>query len=266
MSKLSYAVAVFLLLVAPAWASDEQPIRAFPIQTVERLGRSIYELDRASWVASDTLMAKVADPAGAKLLGWIVIDTPAGFRVRFLRDAGGGLEAGYDIDVSSQLKTRLSEPANRTLSEVEKTMWAARSTALDGLSGQPTCRPGYNTVVHKDPERDGWLVWLLAPMPAANVFPIGGHYRFSVSADGRRILQRDALSTSCMAMDSKAAGPASDQPAIFIATHLVSPTPVETHVFIQLQSVTPMMVAAGGRMWSVDKGQVRDLGVFPPAK
>lgn len=266
MRRLIYTLAAVLVLAAPARAADDPPIRPFPKETVERLGRAIYELDRAAWVASDALVAKVPDVKSAHLLGWVIVDSGAGYRVRFLRDAGSGLEAGYDIDVTPQFKTRLAEPANRTLTEVEKNMWAARSTALDGLSGQPTCRPGYNTVVLRDPEREGWIVWLLAPMPAANVYPIGGHYRFSVSADGRRILQRDALSTSCMTMDSTAAGPSGDRPAVFGAMHLVSPTPVETHVFVQLQSGKPIMVAAGGRMWGVDKGKVRDMGVLPPAK
>lgn len=266
MRCLLAALGLALGLAAPIQATGEPAIRAFPLETIESLGRAIQRQDAAAWVASDALMAKVRNPASQHLLGWIVVSLGEAQRVRFLRDAGNGLEAGYDVDVAPNGKTSLSEPDDRRLTDVEKAMWAARSTALAGLAGEATCRPGYNTVVLKDPEQAGWLVWALAPMPSANVFPVGGHYRFSISADGTRILRRDALSASCMTMDPKAAGSPGRQPAAFGVSHIVSPTPVETHVLVHLQSGMPMIIGAGGRMWGLDKGRIRDMGAIPSAK
>lgn len=230
---------------------------------MEALGLAIFRQDSAAWVASDALQAKVPDLRSAHALGWIVEEAGAGQRVRFLRDVGKGPEVGWDIDVTPDLKTTVSEPADRTLSASEAAMWAARQTAVAGMAGAPTCRPGYNVVVLKDPEQPGWLVWLLAPLPANNVWPIGGHYRFSISPDGKQVLRRDALSASCIAMDPKQGGvPQGSTVTALTVSHIVSPTPVETHVFIHLQSKIPMIVLAGEHVWGIEHGQMSDMGLL----
>lgn len=241
-----------------ASAADLPPIRSFPLATIESLGREMARQDAAAWVATDALRPRVADPAAAGLRGWIVVDTPGGQRVRFLRDVGQGLEAGYDVDVTSDLKTAVSEPADRTLTAEEIANFTAWTTAAAALRGQPICRPSYNHIVMRDPEGDGWLVWLLAPMPELGAIPIGGHYRFSVTADGKTVTRRDALTASCMVMpkpDSKR-GPAV---AAFV-THIVSPTPLETHVFLQLQSGPALIVGAGDHAWTIIDGHITDQG------
>lgn len=254
-------VAALTLSSTAAMAADgPPPIREFPIATLEKLGREMARQDAAAWVATDALRPHLADPAAAGLRGWIVVDTPTGQRVRFLRDLGHGLEAGYDIDVTPNLKTKVSEPVDRTLSAEEIANFAAWSTAAVAMKGQPVCRPGYNHIVLKDPERDGWLVWLLAPMPELGAIPVGGHYRFSISADGKTVARRDALSASCMVMpkpDLKAGTPA----AAFV-THVVSPAPVETHVFLQLQSGRTMIVGAGEHAWVISNGRIEDRGLL----
>jgi hypothetical protein len=258
-------------LAGSAFAADSPPpIREFSIATSERLGREMARQDAAAWVATDALRPHVPDPAAAHLRGWIVEDTATGQRVRFLRDDGHGLEAGFDVDVTPELKTSVSEPADRTLTAEEKARFAAWMTAATGLRGLPVCGPNYNHIVLKDPEGDGWLVWMLSPMPEMGAMPIGGHYRFTVSADGSAIIRRDALSASCYVIpkpDTKQGKPA----AVFV-THVVSPTPVETHVFAQLQNGTPLLVGAGEHMWVVyrghieDRGLLKDLGKAPQPK
>jgi len=262
MRALWTALSLALLSASPLTAQEaaRPEIRAFDLRTTEQLGAAIYRQDSAAWVASDALQAEVSDLANAKLVGWIVVDAADGQKVRFLRRVDGRLEAGYDVDVSPALKTRLYAPVDRALTASEVAMFAARTTASANLAGQPVCRPGYNTVVLKDPQGDGWLAWLLAPMPAANVVPVGGHYRFTISADGLKMLRRDALSASCMTMDPRQDLPAGAAPAGIGLTHVVSPTPTEVHVFLQLQSRLPMMIGAGGRMWTIDQGSIIDRG------
>ncbi|TAJ70335.1 MAG: hypothetical protein EPO51_17515 [Phenylobacterium sp.] len=259
----SVLVALALILTSPAAAADapppvRAPIREFPIATVEKLGRAMARQDVAAWVATDALRPQLADPAAAGLRGWIVEDTPTGQRVRFLRDIGRGLEAGYDIDVTPDPKTKVSEPADRTLSAEEKANFAAWTTATAAMKGRPVCRTGYNHIVLKDPERDGWLVWLLAPMPELGAIPIGGHYRFSVTADGKTVTALDALTASCMVMP-KPDAKAGNAVAAFV-THVVSPTPLETHVFLQLQSRQALIVGAGDHAWLIVDGQIEDRG------
>jgi hypothetical protein len=253
------AAAVALEFATAALAQPPPAIRSFDLTATQALGAAMYRQDSAAWVATDALRPRVPDFAAAHLKGWIVEDHALGQRVRFLRDAGTGLEAGYDIDVAPDLKAVVSEPSDRTLTDDEKANFAAIQTAADGVRGQPLCRAGYNHIVLKDPEHDGWLVWLLSPQPTVGSIPVGGHYRFSISKDGKTVVRRDALSASCLVMPAPNPPPGSRPVAVFV-THVVSPTPVETHVFLQLQSGHAMIVGAGGRMWAIENGHIRDAG------
>lgn len=246
---------------APQLQSSE--IREFDVHTVESLGRSIYRQDSAAWVATDALLAKVPDLKAAGILGWIVEDSGGDQRVRFLRETGGqGLEVAYDVVVSPGLSTTFSEPENRMLTRVERAMFAARQSAIRAAAGVQICRPGYNTVVLPDPERQGWLVWLLAPVPKANVVPVGIHYRFTVSADGQTVLRRDALSRACGDLDPADAKDGG-RPAALALTHLVSANPVETEVFLQLQAGIPFYVISSGKVWVIDGGHLRQVDPKP---
>ncbi len=252
------AVGLALALAHPALAADKPPpIRAFDIPTIERLGGAIYRQDRAAWLATDALMAKVADLKGAGLKGWIVEGEGGDEKVRFLRDTGAGLEAGYDILVTDQGALAVVEPTDRSLTAEERSAFAARQTAMKNLPG--VCRQGYNSVVIRDVEGDGWLVWLLAPSPARDAMPFGGHYRFSISADGRTVNRIDALSASCLTID-KPDTPAGSTPAMLYVTHIVSPTPVETHVFLGLMYHLPIAVGTDrDTVWIVDNGKIAPM-------
>jgi hypothetical protein len=254
--RIVLAASLALALVHPALAADKPPpIRAFDIPTIERLGGAIYRQDRAAWLATDALMAKVPDLKGAGLRGWIVEGQGDAEKVRFLRDTGSGLEAGYDILVTGKGAQAVVEPADRSLTAEERAAFAARQTAMKNLPG--ACRPGYNSVVIRDVEGDGWLVWLLAPSPARDAIPFGGHYRFSISADGQTVNRIDALSASCLTMDAKPKLPPGAKPAGLYVTHIVSPTPVETHVFLGLMYRTPIIVGTGKDvMWIVENGKI----------
>lgn len=243
-------------------AAAQAPIREFDIATIEALGRAIHRQDSAAWVATDALLPRIKDPKAVGLQGWITEDKGRGVLVRFLRDVGQGLEAGWDVEVARDLSTRISEPTDRTLTADEKAKFAARQTSARGL--ERVCRAGYNTAVVKDPDGDGWLVWQLAPIPKAGTLAVGGHYRFTVSADGQAVERRDALSNSCLVLDPSAAGVPADATSVTPGmNHVVSPTPVETHVFAQLQWRGPIMVMAGGRIWKLDKGRITNQGPAP---
>jgi hypothetical protein len=250
------AASLALVFAHPASAADQPPpIRAFDIPTIERLGGAIYRQDRAAWLATDAVMAKVADPHGAGIKGWIVEGEGDDEKVRFLRDTGAGLEAGYDVLVTDKGAQAVVEPTDRSLTANERTAFAARQTAIRNLPD--ACRPGYNSVLIRDVEGDGWLVWLLAPSPARDAIPFGRHYRFSISADGQTVNRIDALSASCLTMDAKQDLPAGAKSAALYVTHIVSPTPVETHVFLGLLYRIPIAVGTGkDTVWIVDNGKI----------
>lgn len=249
-----------------AAAAPRAPIRSFDLPTTERLGREIARQDHAAWVATDALVASLHDPAASGVVGWVV--APADPRggpdlVRFLKGDIAAPQAGWDVRVPAAGAPVVTEAADPALTVDERAMWAARHTALAHMG--PVCRPGYNTAVARDPGGRDWLVWLLAPQPTLGSVPVGGHYRFTISPDGETMKARDVLFASCLTIDPGKGLPAGAKPVVIVATHVVSPTPVETHVFLQLQAGTPMMVIAGGRQWMIDGGRIAPGQALPPA-
>jgi hypothetical protein len=93
---------------------------------------------------------------------------------------------------------------------------------------------------------------------------IGGHYRVSVSEDGKTASRVDALSKSCFKLDPPGKAPAGREPAMGVVTHMVSPTPVETHVFLQLEMGPPLaVITMDKKVWQVEGGKISYLRTLP---
>lgn len=261
MKTAMWAICLALFLAAPAVAQDTPKpaeIRAFSLPELERMGREIHRQDRLAWKATDAILVRKIDAQKEGLKGWLVL--PGSSRVRFLRATPHGYEAAYDVTVPDKGKARVETPSDRALSPDELALLAAKETATRNVG--PICGPGgYNFAAMKDSAGD-WLVWLLAPMREAGALPIGGHYRFTISADGRTLIRRDALSTSCLVLKAPKL-PKGAQPVGLALNHVVSDTPLETHVFASLQTPLPLIVLIDSQpRWIVAHGSIRPF----PAK
>lgn len=255
---------VMAVTVCAAQTSAPSPvIREFDAAMLESLGQQIFYQDNEAAQATDILFAqkKQADLSNEKVRGWIVDATPAQNTVRFIRQGDTGLEAAYDIVFATGAPPHLLIPESRTLTDEEKAQFAARLLVLKNV--ERPCSDRYNTVALKDPERDDWLVWALAATTDPKKLFVGGHYRFTVSKDGRDIIQRDALSRGCLTM----AMPEETKERKLVAQasiQLVSNIPVETSVWLNLQSKIPMIVITPDRVeWTVLDGKIRKSGLLP---
>jgi hypothetical protein len=245
------------LAQAPARAPDPVPIEDWPLAKISAMGDAIYRQDRASWVSTDALLAHLGgrQPV-AGMAGWIVVDEGAVQRVRYVRDDAGVVKAAYDIEVRDGRAGRVVE-VDEALPEVQAAQFRARITAAQNI-GRLRCSQQLNAVVLDDPDSDGWLVWLLTSTADANIIPMGGHYRFHISADGQTMIRRDMLSNSCLNMPRQPEGP-QGQPAALVVSQIVSDAPVETHVFLSLQSRLPIYVAAGKTLYEVNGKTIRTV-------
>jgi hypothetical protein len=250
------AVATLVTVMIPArgWSADaEAPpaIREFDLATLERLARQMYAQDGLAWKATDTLFAHRTekDLQSDGVNGWITGKRDGRDVVRFIRIRDRDPEAIYDVVFSEAEPPSFSEPTPPTLTPEEIAQYKARRLALDNIERR--CSDRYNTVAIKDPESDGWLVWALAASLDPNAILIGGHYRFTISADGKAIRSRDALSTTCLRFE-KGSGSAGN-----LMSHVVSLTPVETHVFASLTYGKTFHVGTNdGRAWRIDAGRI----------
>ncbi len=246
---------------SPALAADDDPapvpIEEWSLDKVSRIGREIYRYDRAAWLASDALMATPDKSAFSALRGWIVVPDGDALKVRFIAEGDGGVfHGGWDVRVDDDGAGPVLAAPDTPLTPDELAMFKARLTAANNI-GRLQCSQRLNTVVMRDPDSEGWLVWLLTSTNDANVIPIGGHYRFTISADGASVVRRDMLSNSCFMAPRQAEGGA--QPAALVFTQIVSKGPVETHVFLSIQNRLPIYIAANDQFFAVEGARIRDV-------
>ena len=253
-------------LIPPAMAAAQDPeIRQFDVATLEMLGQQIYQQDGEAGRATDVLLAQKmpTELQSEKVRGWIVEMSPGRGVVRFVRDGAAGLEAAYDVVIVTDTTPRLTVPVDRTLMPQQKAQFLARELALKNID-RP-CSDRYNTVVLKDPQGDGWLAWALAATTKPKTWFIGGNYRFTISADGSQILRKDALSHSCLTMTT-APEPKAPEVVAQFSTQLVSNIPVETAIFVNLQSKTPMYVGTSDHVvWGIVDGKMKKVDVSAPS-
>ena len=245
-------------------------IREFDVATLGRLGREIYRQDQYAWHGTDAVMEKVgqAQMAAEKCCGWVVDTSGEEPLLRFVRRTSDGEEAAYDVRFPADAKPAVSVPENRALTEHQVGLRRALATATAGFVDARLplcrCRGNYNFVVLDDPSGAGFLVYLLRPKTTDDEIPVGGHYRISVSADGRTVTQIDRLWRSCLTMDRRQGTSAEGKMVAIGMNHIVSATPLETHVFLSLQEKLPFyVVTKDGRLWNVDGGQIQQSNAEP---
>ena len=244
-------------VLAQSAAPTPVPIAEWPLLKISAMGQEIYRQDVAAWVATDALLARFAGSPPPGLRGWIVVPEGEDQRVRFVRLEQEVVSPGWDAVVRDGRAGPVEIVTDGALSDQELARFRARMTAGANI-GRLRCGPNMNSVVADDPDSDGWLVWLLTSTTDANIVPMGGHYRFTISADGMTVLQRDQLSNTCLAMQ-KPAPPPGSQAAALLVSQIVSQTPVETHVFLSLQNRMPIYVAIGDRIFEVNGAAIREV-------
>jgi hypothetical protein len=244
-------------------------IRDFEIATLEKFGREIFDQQQLHAKAAD--LVKDMDIDGVR--GWIASPVDGKQRIRFV---GGDGKPEALVDIVFDGATIVGQvhglvPSDRTLTVEETAQFEARALALSNASNK--CSKTTTTAALKDSAGDGWIVWALATSGDDDAMIVGGHVRFTISADGRRVVQRDNLSKGCIAFSRRemAAGkPAGGSVAGMMLVHLVSMTPVETHVYAQLAYQMNIVVGTrDGRAWMVDGGRIAgvdmDMAGYPGA-
>lgn len=259
--RITVIAAALLAVLLPSAAvaqraPDPVPIEEWPLAKVSQMGLAIYRQDQAAWVSTDALVAHLAgaSPSG-DMAGWVVVEEDGVQRVRYLRRNGEELRAAFDIVVRDG-KAGPVQVVDGPLSEREEAQARARMTAAENI-GPLRCSQQMNAVAVDDPDSEDWLVWLLTPMPDGGQVPIGGHYRFRISGDGRTVLRRDQLSNTCFFAERPPAGQREN--AMLFYTQIVSKTPVETHVFLSIQNQMTLVIVAGDRFYSVGGARIADI-------
>ena len=247
------AAAPIMAVVTPVAQAQTATVERAAIEQALARGRLLYAYDQAAWHGTDDMMSKAADPGGT--IGGYIVDGPAEaptliFFDRNRADPHAVYIAQFRDNklVSSRL---LGANDDRTLSPARKAMILARDTGIaewKRIGGLYCGARSPNTVV-LPPEWVGgpFLVYVLTPQPDTDSYPLGGHFRVEVEADGTPGGARP-FAKSCLDVKT----PAGANTVAIAVTHLLDPVLTEIHVFTALASHHPIAVGTpNGKTWWV---------------
>ena len=249
-------------LVVAALLGGAAPGEAAALRRAERRGLALAQYDRAAWVGTDDLMARLPVERRPEVGGWVVTPRSDGLHVDFFGKGATADRAVYAADFDDKAIVRSTVyPANGMppLTDLAMRQKHALDLARAELARHGDWRPctaaPFNTVV-LPPEADGAVpVYFLTPQTETGSFPFGGHYEIDVAADGHVVAIRP-FTRSCLALKKETPPPGATPAALFV-THLLDPQPTEIHVFEQAQVGLPVYVGTGpSSIWKVENGEI----------
>lgn len=228
------------------------------IQRAEELGRQIYVQDLYAAQATSLLLVHGVDPAEIGALGWITESRQDGAVVTFVTGDPQQWRSACVVTFTDRGDPNIIL-IDKDLAEMQSAMFHARQRALESV--EESCSDAYNTVVIPRDGEPGWLAYALAATNDPNLILIGGHYRATVSTDGRTVLDRRRFADSCLVLQKnrKDTSPGAEL-AAYTVSHLLDNTPTEIHVFLNLLYGRPLyVVTPDRRFWYIEGGRIRLL-------
>jgi len=230
------------------------------VERAKKLGRAIWENDIVSARATDVMVEAKVLP-DAPFHGWVTSQGADGaYVVDFVTGlAGGSLAATHEVRFEKGTPNEEDADAfnpPRPLAPALAAMFRARTAALSLV--KTVCGNGLNPVVLPASlaGKDGWLVYILASSNRSQDRVMAGHHLFRVSQDGAEVLEETPLSRSCLIDEV----PKDAQPLFEAITHIVSPAPMETHVYTSLLYRLPLYVRTDRGLWKVRGQEITFLG------
>jgi hypothetical protein len=228
----------------------------------EQVGRAIFEHDGISGIATDALFRENIAQYEKRVRGWVTLQEEGNWLVRFI-----GITEMQDVPYAAYYDVRFPKgrPSNgevirldppQTLGAEKLAMFRARETAMRAMPGR--CADRYNPVILPGniAYADGWVVYLLAATTTPGEIMIGGHFRVELSATGTEVKQVLPLSKTCLRQPPPSSSPGFE-PVALMTTHLISNTPIETHVYLSLLHRKPIYVATDMGLWKVEGGKIQ---------
>lgn len=220
-------------------------------QALER-GRLLAVTARAGMLASRDMLSRISDPDEAGIRGWVAEAEGNATAVTFYADAEAGPVAAYRARIlGGRVVGRdiFAQDERPALRGTAARMIAARN-ATDPLDHRACPADAAFNVVVLPPAAAGAdiLVYQMSPPLREDRFPLGGHYRSTIAADGS-VSEAVPLAAGCR--DAVVPDVPEGQRAQPLEVTHAGPVPTEVHVFLSLTASRPVLVAARGTSWLV---------------
>jgi hypothetical protein len=113
----------------------------------------------------------------------------------------------------------------------------------------------YDAVIVNDPDGSGFLVYALALADTKRMTQTGGHFRVTVSEDGRTVERVDLL--SAFIQDKNLKG---KELAAIVSSQNSSNLPAETWIYTShVYRIPVALVTRDGAFWTIDNGKIHKL-------
>ena len=236
---------VFVSLPLAAQIKDKD-LPAYLAGVTER-GRAIYAYDQAAWHGTDAFFELHPDTNG--LAHYICMKTPRGWQVVFPKwnDTHDRLLVAYEAAETNTPGNFTAQRFDRPREGPDELIGEER--ALE-LALKTFTRPdrAYNAAIL--PASNGNLyVYLYPAQTKDTVWPLGGDVRYTISADGKQIIETRQLHKTILDIEYDP----SKSPVAGTHTHVLSDVPEDTDVFYVLnrRPMIPEYIGAGKRIFVV---------------
>lgn len=262
----------FMMAAQPLIAADTVQPSAEQLALVQRAverGQLMQVYDKAAWITTDDMMAKLPRSRWLEVGGWVVTPAGKGVHIDYIGKGAHAPQAIYSADVvdgkiaSSIVHTADAMPL---LSDFALRMQHALTIARAELVKHDKwgmCADREPNSVTLPPDADGTIpVYLMTPQVKTGEIPFGGHYEIDVAADGT-VKSSRAFTNSCLTL--RAIDKPKEKVAGLFMGHILDAQPNEIHVFEQIAAGLPVYVITmtSDMMWNVYNGQVRFVGPAP---
>ena len=211
-------------------------------------GRNLYAYDQAAWHGTDAFFTLHPDTTG--LTHYICMKTVAGWEVVFPK-----WNATHDRLLVAYEAKEAGGPENYTAVKRDPP-WegpddlVAKERALELVIGDfPAQNRPYNTAIL--PTEGGNLyVYIYPAQTKDNVWPLGGDIRYTISADGKQIIEKRQLHKTILDMQFDP----TTHPVAGYHVHVLSDVPEDTDVLYVLnrRPLMPEYIGAGKHIFIVN--------------
>ncbi len=244
------ALLLALALASPsAFAQDAEQLAA--IARAERIGRDLYEHDRAGWLATDEMVRAIPESERGDLRGWVTVREGDAVIVDFIAERGGALWSAHRSTFRGEVLVEHGRVSIQ-LDEARQRIFRARQIALQ--AGTPICEAPYNvaTLPPADSSTADADIYLMPATTTPGMVRVGGFVRRAVDIESGAVVETESFSRSCLSLQAQ-----SEMNTAFIMfTHIATPMPTETHVFLNLSHGLPIFVSMENGTWRIEGGRI----------
>ena len=213
-----------LLLVAAMLAADRpQPLSQTELDSISARGHLLYEADQAGWHSSDAVQS--LKPPQDSVSKYIEKKTPTGWTVAFGRfsETHDKFLVAYEAIAGANPREYTVRKYTPPREDADYYFHAATAKATVQQDVRGENRP-YNIAVIPAPDGQ-FYVYVLPAQTQNDVYPLGGDFRYLVSADGTKIVEKRQMHKTILEQRS--------EPNTVAGTHshVLSDVPEDSDVF-----------------------------------